>query len=92
MTAVAGVAWAPHRSVAMVEVSIDDGAWVEARLSDELSGDSWRQWLYEWDATPGDHVLKVRATDGEGETQTAETAAPRPDGATGHHTIEVRVT
>ena len=90
-TAVAGVAWAPNRSVDRVEVNIDDSGWVEARLSEELSGDSWRQWLYEWDASPGEHTITVRATDGTGETQTTEVTSPRPDGASGHHSINVRV-
>ena len=40
---------------------------------------------------PGSHTLAVRATDGDGETQTADRAAPFPDGATGHHTILVEV-
>ncbi|MDH3752491.1 MAG: molybdopterin-dependent oxidoreductase [Acidimicrobiia bacterium] len=90
-TAIAGVAWAPTRSVGKVEVRIDEGSWIEASLSDELSDESWRQWFHEWDATPGDHVIQVRSTDGEGETQTAELADPRPDGATGWHTVAVRV-
>lgn len=91
LTAVAGVAWAPDRSVDRVEVRIDGGNWVEASLSGELSEDSWRQWLYEWDAPAGDHTIEVRATDGTGEPQTAEEAPPRPDGATGYHSIDVAV-
>ncbi len=89
--AIAGVAWAGRRSVDRVEVSIDGGGWVEAALSDELSESSWRQWLVEWDALPGRHQLRVRATDGEGQVQTAEVARPDPDGATGHHTISFTV-
>jgi hypothetical protein len=45
-----------------------------------------------WDATPGRHTLTARATDGEGQVQTADRAAPFPDGATGSHTIAVEVT
>jgi hypothetical protein len=33
----------------------------------------------------------VRATDGNGETQTAAEAPPHPSGATGYHTIEANV-
>jgi hypothetical protein len=40
-------------------------------------------------AEPGRHELKVRATDGTGEVQTAEVTPPAPDGARGHHTITV---
>ncbi|MDP9020105.1 MAG: sulfite oxidase, partial [Actinomycetota bacterium] len=89
--AVAGVAWAPGRGVARVEVSVDDGDWTEARLSEPLGAASWRQWRWAWDAEPGRHRLRVRATDGAGEVQTGRTAPPRPDGATGHHTIDVDV-
>ncbi len=88
-TAIAGVAWAPDRGVDKVEVSIDN-EWVEATLSDELGADAWRQWMVSWTPTPGDHVLAVRATDGSGDTQTADLAPPAPNGATGWHTIGVR--
>lgn len=91
IVAVAGVAWAGVRGVRNVEVRVDDQPWSEARLAAELGVDTWRQWVYEWPATPGRHTLRVRATDGGGETQTAERSNPPPDGATGHHTIEVDV-
>jgi DMSO/TMAO reductase YedYZ molybdopterin-dependent catalytic subunit len=89
--AVAGVAWAQHRGIERVEVRVDDGAWEPADLGTEDTIDTWRQWLFPWSATSGSHALSVRATDLEGETQTADRAAPFPDGATGHHTIEVEV-
>lgn len=89
--AVAGVAWAPTRAIERVEVRVDDGPWVEARLGTALSVDTWRQWVYEWDATPGAHTLTVRATDGTGETQTAERTPVAPDGASGHHSVDVVV-
>ena len=87
--AVAGVAWAPTRSIERVEVQIDDGPWVSAELSNNMSVNSWRQWVYAWDATPGKHRVRCRATDGTGSTQTSEQRPPAPDGATGWHTIEV---
>jgi len=90
-TAVAGVAWAQTRGISKVEVQVDDGPWQEARLSEEAGADTWRQWVHEWDATPGRHDLRVRATDGTGETQTGERQPPRPDGATGRHGIVVTV-
>jgi DMSO/TMAO reductase YedYZ molybdopterin-dependent catalytic subunit len=89
--AVAGVAWAPPHGIEMVEVQVDDGPWEQARLSDVVGPDSWRQWVYEWQATEGNHQLRVRATDGTGQTQTEERVPPRPDGATGWHTITVSV-
>ena len=52
--AVAGVAWAQHRGISGVQVQIDDGDWQDATLSGEVSADTWRQWVYQWDATePG---------------------------------------
>ena len=88
---VAGVAWAQHRGIEGVEVMVDDGGWREAELGDEDTIDTWRQWVYRWDAAPGPHTLAVRATDGDGETQTGGRVSPFPDGATGHHTILVDV-
>ena len=88
---IAGVAWAPNIGITGVEVKIDDGPWQQAELGDSLSDDAWRQWFVEWDATSGRHSIAVRATDGSGYTQTADLAEPRPDGATGHHTIGVNV-
>jgi DMSO/TMAO reductase YedYZ molybdopterin-dependent catalytic subunit len=88
---VAGVAWAQHRGVNKVELRIDDGPWQTARLSAVPSIDTWRQWTYAWDATPGTHRLTVRATDGAGAVQTEDEEPPAPDGASGWHTIEVTV-
>ena len=89
---IGGVAWAPHRGISKVEVSPDDGeTWNEARLAAQLDEDTWRQYVYEWDAKPGDHTLKVRATDGEGQTQTDQKSPPHPGGATGYHTLNVSV-
>ncbi|MEX0847325.1 MAG: molybdopterin-dependent oxidoreductase [Ilumatobacteraceae bacterium] len=90
--AIAGVAWAPHRGIIRVEVRVDDGPWQEARLGDDVSSDAWRQWVLEWDATSGKHTLQVRATDGDGNTQTEQVSRPDPDGATGWHTRTVTVT
>ncbi|MEA2900446.1 MAG: hypothetical protein QOH36_333 [Actinomycetota bacterium] len=88
---VAGVAWAPHRGISRVEVSVDDGPWQEADLGPTLGDDAWRQWTWPWSATPGEHDLSVRATTGDGEVQTATKHSPFPDGATGHHQVTVRV-
>ncbi|WP_308294612.1 molybdopterin-dependent oxidoreductase [Streptomyces sp. JJ66] len=89
---VAGVAWAQHRGVARVEVRVDQGPWERAELAPAATEDTWRQWLWEWDATPGRHTLEVRATDGEGRTQTSERVGTVPDGATGWHSVVVTVT
>jgi DMSO/TMAO reductase YedYZ molybdopterin-dependent catalytic subunit len=88
---IAGVAWAPDRGVDRVEVKVDDEDWVPATISTPLNDATWVQWLRVWDATPGRHTILVRATDGTGEVQTAEVTRPAPDGARGHHTIDVEV-
>ncbi|MEV6676499.1 molybdopterin-dependent oxidoreductase [Streptomyces erythrochromogenes] len=89
--AVAGVAWAQHRGIRRVEVRVDGGSWQEARLGAADGVDTWRQWVWPWEATAGPHTLEVRATDGTGAVQTEVRAATVPDGATGLHAVEVRV-
>ncbi|MCX5381557.1 molybdopterin-dependent oxidoreductase [Streptomyces sp. NBC_00091] len=89
--AVAGVAWAQHRGIARVEVRVDGGPWREARLGDADGVDTWRQWVWPWEATPGQHTLEVRATDGRGEVQPERRTGTLPDGATGWHSVTVRV-
>jgi DMSO/TMAO reductase YedYZ molybdopterin-dependent catalytic subunit len=89
---IGGIAWAPHRGIEKVEVSTDGGeTWNTARLAKQLAEDTWRQYVYDWEAKPGDYTIQVRATDGNGETQTASKAPPHPSGATGYHTIDVTV-
>jgi hypothetical protein len=85
------VAWAPDRGIEKVEVSIDGGDWLPARLSTPISKATWVQWLVDWDAPAGTHTIEVRATDGTGDVQTAEHSALAPDGARGHHRIQVSV-
>jgi len=88
---IAGVAWAPFLGITKVEVQVDDGPWQLAQLSEPLGDAAWVQWQIPWDAPLGDHSITVRATDGSGETQTAEETSPVPSGATGHHRVEVHV-
>jgi DMSO/TMAO reductase YedYZ molybdopterin-dependent catalytic subunit len=90
-TAVAGVAWSPTRGIAAVEVQVDGGAWAPAKLGGAVNDETWLQWVYEWDATPGKHVLRVRATDKTGALQSSKLVDPRPDGAEGFHEITVTV-
>jgi DMSO/TMAO reductase YedYZ molybdopterin-dependent catalytic subunit len=90
-TPIAGIAWAQHRGIKTVEVQIDNGDWQPARLSTEQSIDTWRQWVYDWNATPGPHIIRARSTDGTGETQTAERRDVVPDGATGYPSVSVNV-
>lgn len=89
--AVAGVAWAQHTGISKVEVQVDEQPWVQARLAVDASIDTWRQWVHEWDATPGSHDIRVRAYDALGRVQSSVEAPPAPDGATGIHVVNVRV-
>jgi DMSO/TMAO reductase YedYZ molybdopterin-dependent catalytic subunit len=90
-TAVAGVAWAQHKGIAAVEVRVDRGPWQQARLAAVPDIDTWRQWVWEWDATAGNHLLEARATDATGYTQTAVEAQPPPNGASGYPSAAVSV-
>ncbi|MEX0766903.1 MAG: molybdopterin-dependent oxidoreductase [Microthrixaceae bacterium] len=86
---IAGVAWAQIRGITKVEVQVDDGPWQEATLGQEYQATTWRQWKIDWKPSSGKHKIAVRATDGDGKTQTDQLAPVAPDGATGWHTITV---
>jgi DMSO/TMAO reductase YedYZ molybdopterin-dependent catalytic subunit len=88
---VAGVAWAPAKGIAKVEVSADNGPWQKATLAASGGIDTWRQWIWGWDARPGLHNLRVRATDNSGATQTPQRAYPVPNGASGWDSVVVTV-
>jgi DMSO/TMAO reductase YedYZ molybdopterin-dependent catalytic subunit len=90
-TPITGVAWAQTRGVDKVEVRIDHGEWRPAELSVEVSVDTWRMFRLRGRWAPGAHVAEVRATDKSGYTQTADRAAPIPDGATGWHSVQFTV-
>src|SRR4029079_19009847 len=81
--AMAGVAWQPTLGIAEVEVQVDSGPWTVATLGDVTTGTTWVQWYVPWDATSGDHRIRVGATNTDGVTQTEDHADPAPDGATG---------
>jgi hypothetical protein len=91
-TAVAGVAWDQHTGIDAVEVRVDQGAWRQATLAAVPGIDTWRQWVWYWDATPGTHVIEARATNASGYTQTSALAPTEPNGATGYpaNTVTVR--
>jgi len=90
--AVGGVAWAPHRGISRVQVNVDNGPWRTAKLAAADGTDTWRQWVWAWDAAPGLHTLQVRATDGTGAVQTKSEAGVFPSGATGWDSVVVTVT
>ncbi len=86
---VAGVAWLQHTGISAVEVQVDGGRWQRARLALAPNIDTWVQWRIVVDLAVGEHQLRVRAVDADGNTQTGAVAAVVPDGATGWHTIAV---
>lgn len=90
-TPIAGVAWAPNTGIERVEVQIDENEWVEAELGEALSDDTWVQWSVAATFSAGEHLIRVRATDKTGFTQTPDRVAVGPNGAEGWHTIRVNV-
>ena len=90
-TPIAGIAWAPTRGIERVEVNIDGEGWLPCRLGEAVGDESWVQWRHEWTPTAGRHRIQVRATDGDGFTQSERPVPPAPNGAEGWHTINVNV-
>lgn len=71
---VRGRAFAGEHLVSAVHYRIDDGPWQAADIhaSDSATRREpgvWVRWQFRWDASPGDHVIRVRATDEQGRTQ-----------------------
>jgi hypothetical protein len=85
---VGGVAWAQHTGIEAVEVQVDGGPWQGAAVSTPRTDDTWVQWAMTVDVEPGDHLVRVRATDKDGQVQTGVERDVLPDGATGWHTID----
>jgi len=90
-TFIGGVAWHQHRGLMGVQVRIDGSDWQDAELGADAGSDYWRQWYVDWDATPGQHTLAVRALDENGEPQSSARATVFPDGASGVQSIVVNV-
>jgi DMSO/TMAO reductase YedYZ molybdopterin-dependent catalytic subunit len=88
---VAGVAWAQHKGIEAVEARVDHGPWQEATLAAVPGIDTWRQWVWEWEATSGTHLIEARATDKTGYTQTSAIADVAPNGASGYPSTQVSV-
>jgi DMSO/TMAO reductase YedYZ molybdopterin-dependent catalytic subunit len=90
---VGGIAFAGARGISKVEISTDGAkSWGLATLEVPMGPLSWRRWSYDW--TPsgaGPTKLIVRATDGNGNTETPIARSPYPDGSTGYDSIDVTV-
>jgi DMSO/TMAO reductase YedYZ molybdopterin-dependent catalytic subunit len=90
--ALGGVTFAGSRGIDRVEVSLDNGqSWEPALLKPALSQNAWNLWVLRKELQPGTYMVKARAVDGNGELQTEREQDPLPDGATGYHSIVLRV-
>jgi len=67
---VRGLARSPHAKIARVQWRTDDkNEWQTARLLPPILKYAWVRFEFEWEASPGSHVLMTRATDEAGHTQ-----------------------
>jgi DMSO/TMAO reductase YedYZ molybdopterin-dependent catalytic subunit len=90
---IGGIAYAGARGISKVEMQVDDGPWQAAVLRDPpLSPLSWVQWRFDWQASEGRHILRVRAYDGSGALQETNLETPFPNGATGVDTKNAIIT
>jgi DMSO/TMAO reductase YedYZ molybdopterin-dependent catalytic subunit len=64
-----GRAFAGENAIAAVEYRIDDDPWKPAELTSPAHGGAWTRWEFFWAPEPGEHVLRVRATDERGNRQ-----------------------
>jgi hypothetical protein len=88
---VGGIAFAGVRGIQTVELRVDDGEWTIAQLDRPLSHLTWVLWRAALELAPGEHILTVRAVDGEGNVQTANKSPSQPNGATGHHSLTISI-
>jgi DMSO/TMAO reductase YedYZ molybdopterin-dependent catalytic subunit len=84
---VGGVAWSQHTGISAVEVSLDGDAWQSTEIGNADTIDSWVQWTTTLPIEKGEHTLRVRATDNNGQVQTGTVADVLPDGSSGWHTV-----
>jgi sulfane dehydrogenase subunit SoxC len=64
-----GRSWSGQGAISQVEYSVDGLPWRVARLFGENVPGAWTRWSFGWDAEPGRHEIRVRATDGAGNAQ-----------------------
>ena len=88
---VAGRAWHQQVPIGGVEVSVDDGPWLQAVLAADMGIDTWRLWQFNWSATVGSHTLRVRMFDRDGRVQSSAVKRPGPGAASGYQSISVYI-
>jgi DMSO/TMAO reductase YedYZ molybdopterin-dependent catalytic subunit len=88
---VGGIAFAGARGISRVEIQADDGDWRPVQLNRPLTPLTWVLWSASLQLGTGQHMLTVRAVDGDGAIQTGEISSTHPDGATGYHSLRIEV-
>jgi len=88
---VAGRAWHQMVPIGGVEVSVDGGPWTAATLATDMGIDTWRLWSWNWAATSGEHSLRVRMFDANGDVQSPAFRRPGPGPASGYQSVDVFV-
>ncbi len=86
-----GYARAAGVPIKQVEWSVDGGPWQAAELTGPNGDWTWSPFRFEWEAAPGEHILRCRASDVLGNTQ-PETMPFHPDGILWHSIIPHPVT
>jgi hypothetical protein len=65
---ITGRAWSGSGRVDRVELGVD-GDWRDAEVEKQSIEHTWQRWEATWDAVPGEHELRCRATDCRGQRQ-----------------------
>lgn len=68
-----GRAYAGENPIETVEYRINDGPWTAAVITTDAEPGVWVRWQFHWHPDPGDYLLRIRATDDRGNTQTEST-------------------
>ncbi len=92
-----GVAYGAPRKILAVEVRIDQGDWMTAKLTTPPNNLTWTQWYIPWvPNAPGTYQISVRATDESGFIQIHQNegvfGGNSRDGTDAIHTISVNAT
>jgi DMSO/TMAO reductase YedYZ molybdopterin-dependent catalytic subunit len=88
---VGGIAYSGARGISKVELQVDGEQWREAQLRTPLSDTTWVIWRYDYPYEQGEHTFTVRCYERDGTPQVEEVTDPHPSGATGLHSLTVRI-
>jgi DMSO/TMAO reductase YedYZ molybdopterin-dependent catalytic subunit len=69
-----GRAFGGENRIARVQYRIDDGLWQDALITSPVEPGAWVRWQFSWNPEPGEHTIRVRATDDQGNTQPDSTS------------------